>query len=82
MYSKYLSLFLLGLLFLNGYPQDQEKAILTTFHSISSHDLLNDAAELSSAKYGGRLSGSPGYLAAGTMGSRSARKGRSKAGFN
>jgi hypothetical protein len=64
MYSKYLSLFLLCLLFMNGYPQDQEKAILTTFHTISSHDLLNDAAELSSAKYGGRLSGSPGYLAA------------------
>ena len=62
MYSKYLSLFFLCLLFINGYSQDQEKAILTTFHSISSYDLLNDAAELSSAKYGGRLSGSPGYL--------------------
>jgi len=60
---KYLSLLLLCLFFLNGYSQDQEKTILTTFHSISSHDLLNDATELSSPKYGGRLSGSPGYLA-------------------
>ncbi len=64
MYQKYSSLILLCLLFLNAYPQDQEKAILKTFHSISSHDLLNDATELSSAKYGGRLSGSPGYQAA------------------
>lgn len=61
---KKLPLLLLCLLALNVSSQDQEKAILTTFHSISSHDLLNDAAELSSAKYGGRLSGSPGYLAA------------------
>ena len=64
MYSKYLFLFLFCLLYLTGYSQDTEKAILTTFHSISSHDLLNDAAELTSAKYGGRLSGSPGYQAA------------------
>ena len=64
MYSKYLFLFLFCLLYLTGYSQDSEKGIRTTFHSISSHDLLNDAAELTSAKYGGRLSGSPGYLAA------------------
>jgi hypothetical protein len=43
------------------FSQDQEKYLLKTFHSISSNDLLNDAAELTSAKYGGRLSGSPGY---------------------
>ena len=61
---KYFSLVLLCLLSLYSFSQDQEKAILTTFHTISSNDLLNDAAELSSAKYGGRLSGSPGYLAA------------------
>ncbi len=61
---KYFSLLLLCFLTLLSYSQDQEKAILTTFHTISSNDLLNDAAELSSAKYGGRLSGSPGYLAA------------------
>ena len=59
-----LALLLLCLLVIRAYPQDQGNAILTTFHSISSHDLLNTAAELSSAKYKGRLSGSPGYLAA------------------
>lgn len=64
MCSKYLALILLCFFILNGNAQDQEKAILKTFHSISSHDLLNDAAELSSPKYGGRLSGSPGYMAA------------------
>lgn len=46
------------------FAQDTEKAILSTFHSISSHDLLNYAAELSSNKYKGRLSGSPEYLKA------------------
>jgi len=64
MYSKYLFFFLFCLLHLTGYSQDSEKAIRTTFHSISSHDLLNDATELTSPKYGGRLSGSPGYRAA------------------
>lgn len=34
---------------------------LEAFHLISSHDLLDYAAELSSEKYSGRLSGSPGY---------------------
>ena len=53
---------LLCLQIFNLFSQDQGKAILKTFHSISSNDLLNDAAELTSAKYGGRLSGSPGYL--------------------
>ena len=61
---KYLSLFLFSFIGLNGNAQNQEKDILSTFHTISSHDLLNDAAELSSPKYGGRLSGSPGYQAA------------------
>jgi len=55
---------LLCLIGLNGNSQDQEKAKLTIFHTISSHDLLRDAAELTSPKYGGRLSGSPGYQAA------------------
>lgn len=36
--------------------------ILKSFHSISSHDLLKIADELSSEKYKGRLSGSPEYL--------------------
>ncbi|HAQ20968.1 MAG TPA: hypothetical protein DCR40_17305 [Prolixibacteraceae bacterium] len=61
---RYWSLVLLSLIGLNGNSQNQEKDILTTFHTISSHDLLNDAAELTSARYGGRLSGSPGYQAA------------------
>jgi hypothetical protein len=38
-----------------------EQKILKTFHTISSHDLLDFVAELSSPKYDGRLSGSPGY---------------------
>lgn len=38
--------------------------ILKTFHSISSHDILEYAKELSSPKYKGRLSGSPEYLEA------------------
>ncbi len=41
-----------------------EEKILKSFHSISSHDLLNIAEELSSEKYKGRLSGSPEYLEA------------------
>jgi len=47
----------------NGYSQNIEtEKILKTFHSISSHDLLNIAEELSSEKYKGRLSGSTEYL--------------------
>ncbi len=44
--------------------QEPLPADLLVFHNISSHDLMNYAAELSSARYGGRLSGSPGYEAA------------------
>ncbi len=40
---------------------DSEK-IRSTYHSISSHELLEYAAELSSEQFEGRLSGSPGYL--------------------
>ncbi|HEY3371712.1 MAG TPA: M20/M25/M40 family metallo-hydrolase [Prolixibacteraceae bacterium] len=64
MHSKFLISLFLCLFLVRGYSQENEKAIRTTFHSISSQDLLNYAAELSSAKYKGRLSGSPGYLAA------------------
>lgn len=64
MHSKFLILLLLCLLVIRAYPQEQEEAIRSTFHSISSHDLLSYAAELSSEKYRGRLSGSPGYQAA------------------
>jgi len=64
MYSKHLVLLLMCLLVHRAYSQDQAKAIITTFHSISSHDLLSTDTELSSAKYKGRLSGSPEYQAA------------------
>jgi hypothetical protein len=46
-----------------SFSQDTvQLALRKTFHTISSHDLLDYAAELSSAKYKGRLSGSPEYL--------------------
>ncbi|MBT6005710.1 MAG: hypothetical protein HOG79_08325, partial [Prolixibacteraceae bacterium] len=46
-----------------GFSQETEtEKILKTFHSISSHELLGFAEELSSPKYKGRLSGSPEYL--------------------
>jgi hypothetical protein len=48
----------------NVCSQNIENDIRTSFHAISSNDLLNDATELSSPKYAGRLSGSPGYMAA------------------
>ena len=64
MCSKLLPVLLFCLMASSGFTQDQEKIILKTFHSISSNDLLNYDAELTSAKYGGRLSGSPGYLMA------------------
>lgn len=66
---------------LKVFSQDQKKAILTTFHSISSNDLLNDAAELTSAKYGGRLSGSPGYLLAAQWVADELRKAGVKPGL-
>jgi len=44
--------------------QDIEKHFPETFHSISSNEILGFAEELSSSKYQGRLSGSPGYLEA------------------
>jgi hypothetical protein len=65
MYSKLLIPLFLCLFLVRVYSQDQQKTILSTFHSITSHDLLNYATELSSPKYKGRLSGSPGYQAAG-----------------
>jgi hypothetical protein len=48
-----------------AFSQENLKdSIRVGFHSISSHDLLDYAAELSSPKYKGRLSGSPEYLEA------------------
>lgn len=54
--------FLLLLLPTRGFSQGMVHDI-NAFHAISSHDLLEYATELSSSKYGGRLSGSPGYEA-------------------
>ena len=47
-----------------GIAQTNQTIDLKAFHSISSHDLLEYAAELSADKYRGRMSGSPGYEAA------------------
>lgn len=44
-----------------GFAQTMPEVDMNAFHEISSHDLLGYAAELSTEKYGGRLSGSPGY---------------------
>jgi hypothetical protein len=79
---KYLLLLILCFIGLNANSQDQEKARLVTFHSISSHDILNDAAELSSPKYGGRLSGSPGYQAAAQWVADQLQKAGVKPGLN
>lgn len=62
--SRYFLAFALCLSIWSTQAQENEQAKLKTFHSISSHDLLNYVSELSSEKYKGRLSGSPGYLAA------------------
>lgn len=53
--------FILGFFFFRGYSQETRLPEEEIFHSVSSHDLLDYAAELSSAPYEGRLSGSPGY---------------------
>ena len=60
-------LFAFLLTFLSSFTfaqtSDSEK-MQSTFHSISSHELLEYAAELSSDKFEGRLSGTPEYLEA------------------
>ncbi len=83
MVAKHL-LFALLLSFIasNTHSQEAEKSILATFHSISSHDLLKDAAELTSAKYGGRLSGSPGYLQAAQWVAEELKKAGVKPGLS
>ncbi|WP_372946847.1 M28 family peptidase [Mariniphaga sp.] len=48
-----------------GFTQETKpNKLLNTFHSISSHEILEFAEELSDEKYKGRLSGSPEYLQA------------------
>lgn len=42
----------------------QEEAFVQVLHAISSHDLLGYVEELSSPRFGGRLSGTPGYMEA------------------
>ena len=49
---------------LAGNSQQSVDPVMETFHTISSHELLEYAAELSSPRFRGRLSGSPGYIAA------------------
>jgi hypothetical protein len=62
---KYLiTLFVLLLVFGSYYFPDRENLLLNTYHTISSHEILEFAEELSSDKYKGRLSGSPEYLEA------------------
>jgi hypothetical protein len=52
------------LFFFRGNTQEIKSFDLKSYHLISSHDLLKIVSELSSDKYKGRLSGSPGYLEA------------------
>jgi hypothetical protein len=58
-----ISFFILFLFYGNGQNVNLDTD-LKTFHSISSHEILDFASELSSDKYKGRLSGSPEYLEA------------------
>lgn len=46
------------------HGQEEKQLLIESFHSISSNEILNYAEVLSSAKYKGRLSGSPEYLEA------------------
>lgn len=45
----------------DGPPQTSEQQLLSIMHGISSHTLLAYVEELSSEKYAGRLTGTPGY---------------------
>jgi hypothetical protein len=59
-----LLLFLLGFRVAFSQPTNPSDPTMKGMHSISSHILLNHVSELSSEKYGGRLTGSRGYDAA------------------
>lgn len=48
----------------NENPVSNEEKLILVMHSISSHKLFNYVKELSSAKFAGRLTGTPGYNAA------------------
>jgi len=62
-------LYLAASLSLSAQPQGRrpelsdEQKILNVMHSISSHTLFDYVKELTSEKYGGRLTGTPGYNA-------------------
>lgn len=43
--------------------ENTEREFMNVFHSISSHDIYNYVAELSSDKYNGRLTGTPEFMA-------------------
>lgn len=49
-----------------GKAAEDELKVLSSFHSISSHHLLDYVKELVSEKYGGRLTGTEGYNACAT----------------
>lgn len=58
-----LSVIIVAFFAYEGFSQKTDTVkILKTFHSISSHEILDFAKELTSDKYKGRLSGSPEYL--------------------
>jgi hypothetical protein len=67
--SLTLILYLAGSLSLSAQPQGRrlelsdEQKILNVMHSISSQALFDYVKELTSEKYGGRLTGTPGYNA-------------------
>lgn len=57
--------FVLSLAFcLSAFSQEKPDVDIHAFHSISSHEILHFAEELSSEKFAGRLSGSPEYMEA------------------
>jgi len=58
------SLLLLNTTFVNAQEKTDEEKLLTTFHTISSNEILGFVEELSSPQYKGRLSGTPEYLKA------------------
>lgn len=60
-FSFFLFLFLIP--GVRSYSQEKLSNEMEVFHTISSHDILEYASELTSEKYRGRLSGSPGYAA-------------------
>jgi len=66
-FGIFVAVILLGLFLLpfnlpaQGIPSADQQKLLSVFHSISSHQLYNYVVELSSEKYGGRLTGTREY---------------------